>query len=511
MIITLNNFIEEAKKYKAAFSITSVKEGTFSCFSVKFLHLLDDEGIPAQILITKEEKPRMVPKRYTLNYESLSGRTNGETMDNYFHKSLEAVGALNVAQLVEELPIRLSMGYTSWGFSFKKALLEQFKTMTLTQQKKFVEDHDLTLIKCFITKEWETLAGGMTCFVDSQRRSISRNGFYNVGPERYDYEIYNGYNYLWTRDTMLFYMISGQKISLYNIIKHGDNITECSDCHSLTLSADEICQTCHPGVTVESIYQQYSAKAERVFSFKSKKEDGVKPIFLGVELELENRTNHNLLTTWKTLKNHVIIKRDGSVSGGIELCSAPASITVHKEEFKPFFDIIESLHLQAKTNCGMHVHVDRSTLTELQIGKMLSFMYNKQNKKLINKIAGRKDNNYCSLDFEKGVTSGIYFDEGRIVDYRKKLHRSSSEGRYTGLNLSPPYTIEFRIFASTTSYEEFSKNLEFVQSMVDFTKPSAVNVTSLKDFGKQEVYLKFVKENRKTYPNLFQFLKSDMI
>lgn len=79
------------------------------------------------------------------------------------------------------------------------------------------------------------------------------------------------------------------------------------------------------------------------------------------------------------------------------------------------------------------------------------------------------------------------------------------------MNLSPPYTIEFRIFASTTSYEEFSKNLEFVQSMVDFTKPSAVNVTSLKDFGKQEVYLKFVKENRKTYPNLFQFLKSDMI
>ncbi|MDE1867787.1 MAG: amidoligase family protein, partial [Thaumarchaeota archaeon] len=233
-------------------------------------------------------------------------------------------------------------------------------------------------------------------------------------------------------------------------------------------------------------------------------------LFLGVELELENRTSSNLLNTWKTLKDHAIIKRDSSVSNGLEICTAPASISVHKEEFKDFIDMVKNSTLEARSTCGMHVHVDRANLTELQIGKILSFMYNKQNKKLINKIAGRKDNNYCSLEYEKSVTSGVYFDESSDRDYRKKLHRSQSEGRYTGVNLSPAHTIEFRIFASTISYEEFSKNLEFVQSMIDFTKPSAVNVKSLKDFENKEVYLNFVKENRKQYPNLFQFLKEEL-
>ena len=278
--------------------------------------------------------------------------------------------------------------------------------------------------------------------------------------------------------------------------------------NTLSFREEEICQTCFPGVTIESLYQSYTAKAERVFSFKCLKEPS--PTYLGVELELEDRTIANLLSTWRVLKDHAIIKRDGSVSGGIEICSAPATIAIHKEEFKSFFAIVDKIKLHAKDNCGMHVHVDRAKLSELQIGKMLSFFYNKDNKTFINKIAGRKDNSYCTLDQERKMGSGVFFDTTKGGSYTKQLVRKQTEGRYTGLNLTPSATIEFRIFASTTDYNKFVINLEFVQSMVDFTRGSALTVKSIKDFSEKKVYLSFLVSNKKEYPNLYTFVKENL-
>lgn len=505
MIITLKNFIEEAKKVKAGFKISSVKEGTIPCYLVHNLLLANNSGVPSSFIITKEELPRFAVRTHPSSREMLV-QNNSELVDWYYHKTLQKLGEFNLTTFAEEIPKRSEINYTHSSF-FIMAFNEYFKGKSQREQIAFQNNYNLPIMKCPITKEWESNYNQVPVFIDGIKKTISRKGF-EIAALQYDSESFEGYYWFWTKDSMNFYTINGVRMSLYNIL-NSTNIHECPDCGSLYYGEEEICQTCHPGITVDNIYQQYSARAERVFQFKSKKEDGKKPLFLGVELELENRTSKNLLRTWKLLKDHAIIKRDGSVSEGIEICTAPATISIHKESFKEFFSEVKDLKLLAKANCGMHVHVDRATLTELQIGKMLSFMYNKENRAFLNKIAGRKDNNYCSLSGEKTVTTGIYYDQNVAGNYRQKLRRNAGGGRYTGINLTNNATIEFRIFASTVSYEEFSKNLEFVQSLVDFTKPGAVNVKTLKDFQSKDVYMNFVKENRKIYPNLFQFLKSE--
>lgn len=500
MIITVNNFVEEARKLKK-FQFKSEVSGDSAVWHVRAPEILHNE-LPCAFLITKVAPIRMAIKR-NMPYEVDKSSNNGPWLDSLYHRQLELMGTLDKATLISEIDARRDMpGYKS-NYTYDLAIKCLFETMSLAQQKKYVMEKRLELFYCPIAKQWGNTDYMTTVRLDGVSTKILASSIELIR-EKYDHEPYFG-SWFWTKGTMSFYPVEeiGQ-VSLYNIIAQGI-IVECPDCGALILE-DSICQVCNPGVTVESIYQQYSARAERVFQFKSKKEDGIKPLFLGVELELENRTSQNLLATWKLLKTHAIIKRDGSVSSGIEICSAPATYNVQKEEFKAFFDNVAAMKLLAKENCGMHVHVDRANLTELQIGKMLSFMYNKENRDFINKISGRKDNSYCSLEHNQKLTSGVSYVDQSDVQYGRRLRRTQSSGRYTGLNLAPEKTIEFRIFASTVSYTVFLKNLEFVKSMIDFTKPSAVQVKSIKDFAEKEVYLAFLQNNKRDYPNLVQFL-----
>lgn len=505
MIIKLSNFIENAKKYKKGFTITDVMVGALPCYEVLCLKIPGDGSKYAKFYVTKEERIRMSWKVNPIKeFRDLAYAGRNEGVDAVYQVTLRELGKASLEEWNSEVVDRINYGYTTTHF-FLELFRNHLSSFSVQGQKNFLRDYALqnSFMKCPITKQWEYSIYSVSIYLDGKRQNASSAG-YKKAKELCDLEEFENKIFLWTKNSMPMYRINGSKpISLFNIIRC-DYITECEDCGSLSLG-EEICQTCYPGVTVGSLMQSYSSKAESVFSFKQKKEDGKTPLFLGVELELENRTSQNLLATWKKLKDHVIIKHDGSVSGGLEICSAPATISVHKEEFKPFFDVVENIKLEARANCGMHVHVDRSGLTELQIGKILSFMYNKANRPFINKIAGRKDNSYCSLAEEKSFTSGVYYDANTSVDYTHRLRRGASE-RYSGINLTNGATIEFRIFASTVSYDEFNKNLEFVKSMIDFTKMGAVNVKSLKDFESQEVYTNFVKKNRKEYPNLFKFI-----
>lgn len=531
MIIDVHNFLKKAKKYPTLFKVAATNTSrsgkpynliTFSQILSEDTNegFLDDvvevpqryssEATPVKVYLFKGEVAGVEFPAFSYPY-GIPNLRGSECLDTLYHLSLKKAGVDIYDSYEAEFATRISKGYVN-NVVFKHALnrvLKQFKYKT--QQTEYVLSNSLPYALCPITKQWETSNGFLAVYLDGKRTTISRKGWkLLINQNQFD-EI-DGNRFFWTDPDTIFYQVEGfGRVSLFNIIRCSHMFQECPDCNTLYFESGEnlLCPHCYPGVTRESIFQSYSARAERVFEFKHKKSDGKTPLYLGVELELENRTDENLISTWKLLRKHAIIKRDGSVSNGLEICTAPASLAVHEEEFKAFFEKVKDLNLRAESNCGMHVHVDRSNLTELQIGKMLAFMYNKENIKFINTIAGRKDNNYCSLKFEKTFTSGLYFDGDTSKEYRKSLRRNASEGRYTGLNLTPAKTIEFRIFASTIVFEEFMRNLEFVQSMVDFTKPSAVTVKSIKDYEKKEVYLNFLKENRKQYPRLFAFVSSN--
>lgn len=227
----------------------------------------------------------------------------------------------------------------------------------------------------------------------------------------------------------------------------------------------------------------HSDRAEQHFEFKK----GKKPAYttyMGIELELENHHVHEL-PTLHTIKNHCIFKRDGSLNNGVELCSAPATMDLHLEAFKTFFDAHQAnkSHLKAMETCGMHIHVDKSKLSRLHIANIALFMNLAENDAAINKIAGREANRYCKRENQ--------------TYYNFVINRHHD--RYTRINFTNERTIEFRLFASTTNYTDFAKRVEFTQAVIDYTRPGETNL-SCKDIPKWMNFTQYVMSHRKHYP-----------
>lgn len=265
----------------------------------------------------------------------------------------------------------------------------------------------------------------------------------------------------------------------------------------------------------------YNAKIEDYLSFKMIGKP-LWDIFYGVELEYEiNKKSKFVLSQpeistkipgefenspmahhicdilmAKYLKPcHSFIKRDGSLSDGLEIVTLPMDIREFQGPDKKgsapwikFFNDMADFGLTVRSTCGMHVHVSKEFLTPLQIGKMLKFIHCKDNFEFIKCIAGRTPpNRYANI-----------VDPKKVTDVHKHYNR------YDGINLTNPKTVEFRIFKASTKIERVLANIEFCDALVFFTWPSNAGVmgSNLSEF------LKFVLRNRKQYPNLFGLLVS---
>lgn len=248
----------------------------------------------------------------------------------------------------------------------------------------------------------------------------------------------------------------------------------------------------------------YSDRAPSFLKFKEGKYSKAlfkSPLYLGVELELESDgrrgqdgLDKGLLFAAKTLGDHCIFKRDGSINNGFEIVSTAATLDVHREEWKDFFAGVETeSYLGKRDNVGMHVHVSREPLNFLTQGKMTEFMNREDNKEYLRKVAGRWSDHYARQETGRTVTYPFLTGEG-------------SE-RYNALNLRNKATVEFRIFAATTKYDEFIMRLEFCEALAYYCSPCQSKATSLKDVTKWEWFAKYVFENSKQWPLLAKFIK----
>ena len=287
------------------------------------------------------------------------------------------------------------------------------------------------------------------------------------------------YDYYTMKDV---YNIDGEDVPLLAIIDFYEECHICGYIHS-----KEECPNCSIFYKVN----EYNFKVESILEFKN---DGEKdPLYLGIELEYEDVRGQEKEFA-QALNGHALLKRDGSISYGFEITTCPATLAVHKKAFESFFDKVKP---KIKDNCGMHVHVDKKKLGEMQIGKLLAFLNKEENAVQIRKIAGRDyvNNHYCAANKEVNVTFGIVGDDYEV--------RRRAVGKYAALNTSKGPTIEFRIFAPPKDKNELYMRMEFVQALVDFTKPAIVSV---KDAVKWEKFTEFVRQYKKFYPDLYSFI-----
>lgn len=218
--------------------------------------------------------------------------------------------------------------------------------------------------------------------------------------------------------------------------------------------------------------------------------------FYGVELELDVKghvedndpyTTEAAQATQDLLGDFVYLKHDGSIKG-FEIVTHPASLQVHRNRWKKFFSSIpESLH--ATTKDGMHVHFSKAGLSRHQIWQIHNFI-NSQTRPAkpkppwyfddaaiagigggppwLKRLAGRNFVHYCR----------------KVVKPEATVLQATIHGKYEAVNTCPKSTVEVRLFASTTKYEEFMLRLEFTAAMVQAVQQAVdpLTLASLKSF-----------------------------
>jgi len=236
----------------------------------------------------------------------------------------------------------------------------------------------------------------------------------------------------------------------------------------------------------------YSTRVPSLIKFKAKNMDLKQVKYFGIEIEVSTTSemlkNRDAILVGKSLANHAILKSDGSIRGyGFEIVSCPATIDIHKEEYKQYFKLRDENKIRSKGNSttGMHVHLSRSVLSSLTIGKISKFLNSEENLTYIRKIAGRDRSNYAEMDPSRTITSHC-LDNGQ---------------RYNVLNLQPPSTIEFRMFSTPDTYEDFVTKLEFVDAVSTYCSPCATDL-KLNALVKATNFIDWVKRNKRSYPNL---------
>lgn len=205
---------------------------------------------------------------------------------------------------------------------------------------------------------------------------------------------------------------------------------------------------------------------------------------LGVELEIEVVNGAMPEDIASTLNDHinggdvgnkVFFERDGSLSNGFEIISQPMSLPAQRKlwEWLNNKSLLKNMRSHQTTTCGLHVHVSRSEMTALQIGKIVTFVNNPYNEGFIRTLARRYAEGFCRIKQKKVGTA------------------TQSDDRYEAVNVTPSKTIEFRLFKGSLKYQSVISAIEFVNALVAYTR--TCGECSASDL-KHEPFMEFVNK-----------------
>lgn len=234
------------------------------------------------------------------------------------------------------------------------------------------------------------------------------------------------------------------------------------------------------------------------------------PRYLGVELEVENRSRiHDTEDVARDLSRASLhlwyLKHDGSLENGFEIVTHPFSwewLRDNPDAFAPVFALAEKGFRSYNTStCGMHVHLSRKAFRNAyHLYKFIEVVHGLE--ELTLRISQREPNKlreWAKLDYGNAYNDRAERYERETPARVAKKGRQDTE-RYCGVNLQNRHTVEVRIFRGTLLPASFRKNLEYVVAALEFTRTAGGRELTA------ERFTAYVSEHRKEYPNLFAFL-----
>lgn len=184
--------------------------------------------------------------------------------------------------------------------------------------------------------------------------------------------------------------------------------------------------------------------------------------YFGVELEIESKVDrhskiqsiHDVVNLGNEVGTRCFFERDGSLTQGFEIVTQPMGLDLHSNfwSWLQKKELVQGLRSHNTNTCGLHVHVSRNVLQQLQLNKMITFVNHPDNAKLIQSIARRYDTNYAQI--------------------KVKTVSNATENcdRYDAININTTdrKTVEFRIFKGTLKYQSVMAAIQFVNSLTLF-------------------------------------------
>ena len=207
---------------------------------------------------------------------------------------------------------------------------------------------------------------------------------------------------------------------------------------------------------------------------------------------------------------------DGSINGngrtGVEIVSHPMSYEFFTSYgFEELFKLRgQILGWNVSKSCGIHVHLNRSTMSGLNQYKIAKFLNHwkgfafKVSQRSADKLRqwAKFSDNIAGMVSETLTYQFRYDRNNGTTDFASLKTLAVGDDRYLATNFSNRQTLELRIFRSSMNEQTFRKNIEFAESMREWAKVS--DLTNFLDFKK---YWKHVEESGK-FENLVSWVKA---
>lgn len=299
---------------------------------------------------------------------------------------------------------------------------------------------------------------------------------------------------------------------------YSDIFTTCDEC-SCDIRVDDAYSTEY-GVYCEDCYdRQHSLLHEYGYhpNFKFYDMDNINysddkdVLYLGIELEVDDGDSANdFLESHESYFEELPIYfcHDGSLGDeGIEMITHPCTLSYHQSKI-PYADIFKKFrscnYLSHDSNtCGLHCHINRTYLGEtpeerdINIAKILIF-YERSWEQII-KFSRRTPSQYNQWCKRYAMETN---NDDQI---KELLDTAKNADRYYAVNLSNYNTIEFRVFRGTLNINTFMATLQFIESVIEFTKSIPISNHCNINW---ETYKEYILNKSVTYMTLINYLNT---
>ena len=257
--------------------------------------------------------------------------------------------------------------------------------------------------------------------------------------------------------------------------------------------------------------REYHTSSDCLGHIPSKYDKRTPRVLLGLELEMEIKDNYCrderagfLLESLRNYEHfdYALCENDGSLNNGFEVVTAYTGLDVHAKQLEFFKTGLRGAISHDSDNCGLHVHICKADMSTLHGAKMILFINDQANQKLIKAIARRDDSGYAK--FKNKQVDKSWLKSAMGCETKRSQLRNLNHDRYEALNFKNDKTVEFRLFKGSLVYETIMSCLEFTYATWFFTRESSTKNMTIDGF------LKFIcaNENRGDTKFLRAYLKA---